>query len=174
MSIIDNLHNAILAGITSSIAGIGTYGSYPKVREVVITPAIFLDMVSMDMGNDPGTGQLAVLARFQARVIIKSSDNSQMQVRNLAAEIARVVYNQSFGQNVTPAKIVSIGSDGFSPELDAYDIWLVEWEHEFHLGESVWDGDAVLPDKIFLGFSPEVGFSHENDYEQIETIQYFI
>jgi len=169
MSIIENLHSAILARITDNIAGIQTSGFYPKLRTAVITPAVFVDLVSLEPGDDPGTEQLSVIARFQAQAIITAGENSLIQVRELAAEIARVIHHQNFGQKVTPAKLVSVGSDGFSPELDAYDIWLVEWEHEFHLGESVWDGEGITPDKIFLGYSPEIGIPHEDDYSEIET-----
>ena len=91
MSLIENLHSAILARITDNIAGIQTSGFYPKLRTAVITPAVFVDMVSLEPGDDPGTEQLAVVARFQARAIVTAGENSLIQVRELAAEIARVL-----------------------------------------------------------------------------------
>lgn len=169
MSFIEDLHNAILAEITSNISGIQTSGAYPKLQTTISVPALFVDLVSLEPGTDPGTDQLALIARFEARAIVNSADNGPMKVRELAVEVARIINQKQFGMKVSCAKIVGIGPDSFSPELDAYDVWLVEWEHEFHVGDSIWDGSAIIPTEILLGYSPEIGVPHEEDYFEIAT-----
>jgi len=168
MSIITDLHNAIIVEITDKIAGIQTSGFYPKLRAAVAVPAVFVNLASLEPGSDPGTQQLAVIARFEARVIVADKEGSELQVRELAAEVARIIHCNNFGVDVTTAKLVAVGSDGFSPELDAYDVWLVEWEHEFHLGDSIWDGESVRPETIFIGYAPKIGEEFESDYTVLE------
>tara|TARA_B100001564_G_C20321683_1_gene526014 strand:- start:13 stop:534 length:522 start_codon:yes stop_codon:yes gene_type:complete len=164
MSFIEDLHNAILLEITSNIASIATSGSYPKLQTAIAVPAVFVDLASLDFGDDPATEQLALTGRFEARVIVNAADNGQIRVRELAIEVARVVHNKNFGMKTRLSRVVSIGPDQFSPELDAYDVWLVEWEQQFDIGDSVWDGEGVRPETIFIGYVPRVGEEFEQDY----------
>lgn len=164
MSIITDLHDAIIAEITDKVAGIQTSGFYPKLRTSVAVPAVFVDLASIEPGDDLGTGQLSLIARFEARVIVADKEGSELQVRELAAEVARIIHCNNFGLQTTPAKLVGLSSDGFSPELDAYDVWVVEWEHEFQLGESIWDGVGVIPETVYIGYTPRIGAAFEEDY----------
>ncbi len=170
MSVITDLHNAILAEITSKIAGIETSGFYPKLRTAIKTPAVFIDLASMEPGADPGTGELALIARFEARVVVGSSDNACLQVRELATEVARIINKNNFGLNVKAAALVSIAPDHFRPEIDAFEIWLVEWQNEIHIGQSVWDGVGIMPEQIFLGYVPFVGIGNEDKYIKVNEI----
>jgi len=169
MSFIEDLHNAILTEITSNIAGIQTSGAYPKLQTAIAVPAVFVDLVSLDLGDDPATEQLALTGRFEARVIVNSADNGPMKVRELAVEVGKIIHNKNFGMKTRLSRLVSIGPDQFSPELDAYDVWLVEWEQQFDVGLSVWDGTGIVPTEILLGYVPEVGIPHEDDYVEIST-----
>lgn len=164
MSIITDLHQAIKKTLRAEMKGIRTISSYPTLRNPVRVPAIFVDLASLEPGSDPGTEQLALIARMEARVVVSSNRPHPLKVRELAAEVARVIHQQTFGLEVTPAKILSINSDGFSPEMVAYDVWLVEWEHELHLGESVWDSEGVIPETVYIGFTPEIGTKYEEKY----------
>lgn len=170
MSIITDLHNAILNEVNSKIAGIVTSGFYPKLRTAIQTPAIFIDLASMEPGTDPGTEELALLLRFEARIVIGSGDSACLSVRELAAEVARIVHKNSFGVRVKPAALVSVSPDNFRPEIDAYEVWLVEWQHEIHLGQSIWDGIGITPQQIFLGYVPFVGTAHEDKYVKVEEV----
>jgi len=168
MSIITELHNAILTEITSKITGIETSGFYPKLRTAIKTPAVFIDLASMEPGTDPGTGELALIARFEARVVLGNNDTACLNVRELAAEVARVINKNSFGLNVKAAALVSITPDHFRPDIDAFEIWMVEWQHEIHIGQSVWDGVGIIPEEIYLGYVPFVGTGNEDKYIKIE------
>lgn len=168
MSIITDLHHAITEAITSGIEGIKTSGFYPKIRGEIEAPAVFVDMVSLEPGQDPGTGEVAYIARFEARCMVGTSEEANLQVRELAAEVGRIVYKNSFGLEVKAAELFSIGNDGFNPELDAYEVWLVEWAHEIHLGESIWTNDGVCPEKIYVGFAPCIGAAYEDEYTLVK------
>ncbi len=58
----------------------------------IIAPAVFVELASLEPGKDPGTEELALKARFEARVVVDGTvEDSSVVVRSLAAEIARVV-----------------------------------------------------------------------------------
>lgn len=167
MSIITDLHQAIIDTLIAEIPGIETSGFYPKLREAVKAPAVFVDMVSLELGDDPGTDEIAYVARFEVRIVVGAVDDqvsASLRVRELAAEVGWIIHKNSFGLPVKPAALVSIGHDGFSPDLGAYEVWMVEWEQEFHIGESVWDQAGITPSEIYVGFAPHVGTAHEDRY----------
>lgn len=169
MSIITDLHHAIIGEVTDKIEGIQTSGFYPKIREEIKAPAVFIDMVSLEPGQDPGTGEVAYIARFEARCMVGTSNEANLQVRELAAEVGRIIYKNSFSLDVKAAELISIGNDGFNPELDAYEVWIVEWAHELHLGESIWTNEGVCPQEIYVGFVPCVGEAYVEEYILTKT-----
>lgn len=51
-----------------------------------------MELSSLEQGKDSGTEELALKARFEARIVIDSTiENAAIIVRELAAEVARVV-----------------------------------------------------------------------------------
>ena len=148
----NNLHNAICSTLKEEIPAIQTCEVYPAIRKDLIAPAVFVELSGFEKGNDPGTEELALRARFEARIVIDSTiENAPIVVRSLAAEVARVVNKNTWNMNVSPAEFISAEIDGFRPELDAYSVWLVEWIHELHLGNSVWEGGKINPHTIDVG-----------------------
>ena len=125
---------------------------YPSARGDVIAPAVFLEVANYSTGNDPATGELSLIANIEARVVIDSiSENAELVCQNLACKIASIAHLNSFGCKVSPAKISGISKDSFKPDFDPYICWLVEWSHEFHVGESVWKEDGVRPHILVIG-----------------------
>ncbi|KDB19891.1 hypothetical protein wGmm_1117 [Wolbachia endosymbiont of Glossina morsitans morsitans] len=86
-------------------------------------------------------------ARFEARIAVDGTvEGSSMVVRSLAAEVARVVNKNTWNvENVLPGEFLSTEVDNFKPELDAYLVWLVEWVHELHTGQSMWLETGIIP-----------------------------
>jgi hypothetical protein len=109
--------------------------------------------VSLEPGKDPGTEELALRARFEARVVVDGTvENSSIVVRSLAAEVARVVSKNTWNvKNIAPGEFLSAEVDNFRPELDAYLVWLVEWTHELHLGKSIWEKGKIKAHRINVG-----------------------
>ena len=125
---------------------------YPNARGDIVAPAVFLEVANYSTGNDPATGELSLIANIEARVVVDSiSENAELVCQNLACQIANIAHLNSFGCNVTPAKISGISRDSFKPDFDPYICWLVEWSHEFHCGESVWKEDGVRPHILVIG-----------------------
>ena len=125
---------------------------YPNPRGEVIAPAVFLEIASYGVGDDPATGELALIANVEARVVVDSTiDDAEIVCQSLACEIATVAHLNSFGCNIAPAKVSGITRDFFKPKFDMYLCWLVEWSHQFHSGTSAWLETGVPPHTITIG-----------------------
>ncbi|WP_264375744.1 hypothetical protein [Wolbachia endosymbiont (group B) of Sphaerophoria taeniata] len=148
-----DLHNAICTTLKREISSIQTCEIYPAIRKELVAPALFVELVSLESGKDPGTEELALKARFEARIVIDSTiENAAIIVRSLASEVAKVVNKNTWNvENVSPGEFISGGGDDFRPELDAYLVWMVEWVHEIHIGKSVWSETGIKPHIIEIG-----------------------
>jgi hypothetical protein len=112
---------------------------------------VFLEIASYGVGDDPATGELALTANIEARVVVDSTiEDAEIVCQSLACEIANIAHLNSFGCNISPAKVRGIIRDFFKPEFDLYLCWLVEWNHEMHIGNSAWLENGVPPHKIFV------------------------
>ncbi|WP_374699277.1 hypothetical protein [Wolbachia endosymbiont (group A) of Limnophora tigrina] len=142
-----NLHEAICNTLKAEIPAIQTCEVYPAIRKELAAPAVFIELSSLEQGKDPGTEELALRAKFEARIVIDSTiENASIIVRSLAAEVARVVNKNTWNvKNVSPGEFISGGGDDFRPELDAYLVWMVDWAHELHVGRSIWEVSKIKP-----------------------------
>ncbi|OAM02909.1 hypothetical protein [Wolbachia endosymbiont of Dactylopius coccus] len=145
-----DLHNAICNKLKEEIPAIQTCEIYPSIRKELLAPAVFVELSSLEKGSDPGTGELALRVRFEARIVIDSTiENAPIIVRSLASEVAKVVNKNTWNvENVSPGEFISGGGDDFRPELDAYLVWMVEWVHTIHVGRSIWKEGKFMPHKI--------------------------
>ncbi|WP_265035193.1 MULTISPECIES: hypothetical protein [unclassified Wolbachia] len=147
-----DLHQAICTTLKKEILTIQTCEVYPTIRKELLAPAVLVELSSLEKGSDPGTGELALRVRFEARIVVDSTiENAPIIVRTLAAEVARVVNKNTWEKNVSPAEFLSAEPDGFRPELDAYLVWMVDWSHQLHLGKSVWEEGKIKPHTINVG-----------------------
>ena len=158
------LHDAIVSGLRAKIAGMECIDAYPKLGRKIPTPCVVIELSEMEPGHDPGTGQTSLIGRFQARAIVDPLvGGADLGVRELAARVAQAVHGETWEVPVTPAKLVQIAEDPFRPELDVYLVWLVEWTHEFDLGDVMPpfppDGSVVV-----WGIDPQTGPGYESGY----------
>ncbi|WP_253303129.1 hypothetical protein [Wolbachia endosymbiont of Phyllotreta cruciferae] len=148
-----DLHQTICSTLKEEIPSIQTCEIYPSIRKELLAPALFVELVSLESGKDPGTEELALKARFEARIVIDSTiENAPIIVRSLASEVAKVVNKNTWNvKNVSPGEFISGGGDDFRPELDAYLVWMVEWVHTIHVGRFIWKEGKFMPHKIEIG-----------------------
>ncbi len=108
-----NLHQAICNKLREEIPAIQTCEVYRTVRREIIAPAVFVELASLEPGKDPGTEELALKARFEARVVVDGTvEDSSVVVRSLAAEIARVVNKNTWDvENVSAGEFICIKQD---------------------------------------------------------------
>ena len=124
---------------------------YPDARGEIIAPAVFLEIGNYSTGNDPATDELSLIVNIEARIVVDSiSETAELVCQNLACQIANLAHLNSFGCEVSPAKISGISRDSFKPDFDPYICWLVEWSHEFHLGTSIWEELGLPPHTLHI------------------------
>jgi len=138
-----DLHRAIESTLRAALPGVDV-ASYPDLAGRVSLPLVVLELSEFEPGTDPGTGELALEAIMQARLVMDPNQtDAELYCRQLAARLAVAVHQaRSFCQPVTPARIRQLGPDGFRADLDGYLVWLIEWQHELHIGDPL---DLAMP-----------------------------
>jgi hypothetical protein len=165
----DALHDAIVQSIAARFPALPTVADYRDDRLQLILPAVLVELTELEPvpDDDPMTEQLAALARFDARIVLGFRDaNVKREIRKLAAALGHHIHMQRWGMPVGPAEVTSITPDDFSPELDQFEVWRVEWQQPVHIGVSVWGDDGVTPVPVF-SYSPDIGPANEGAYEAL-------
>jgi len=166
---LDALHAAILQSIAAQFPALATVEDYRDDRLQLVLPAVLVELTELEPvpDDDPMTEQLAALARFDARIVLGFRDaNVKREIRKLAAALGLHIHQQRWGLPVGPAEVVSITPDDFSPELDQFEVWRVEWQQAVHIGVSVWGDEGTPPVPVF-SFAPDIGPGNEDKYQAL-------
>lgn len=131
-----------------------------------------LELVEFEAADkDPGTGETAVDARFEARVIIGREQEGHLHIAAfVAAQLTVLLRMQMWGLAVEPAVFVRAAQDWTRPELDSFAVWVVEWTQIIYLGEEEWPWPNQPPGSLLWGISPDGGPISEGDYQAPETM----
>lgn len=189
---LDKLHAAIVADIQAKFPDLRTVefyrgeGNDHDDRKVLPVPACLLDLTEMEASteDDPGTEQLAVIATFEAELLIRFTEpNAKRSIRKLAAALAAWLHNRRWTNPdntekklpTGPCMVVGAYKDDFSgmmagqrdKPLDQFEIWKVEWRQKIHLGDSVWNDEGTTPTTVFLGITPDIGPENIDKYVQV-------
>lgn len=166
-----DLQATITAAVQAKFPGLATVEFYRDDRTELAVPACLLDLPEFEGAPaiDPGTGQLAVMARFEAEFIIGfRTPAAKLSACKLAAAFAAFLHAGRWPGGLTgPAEGIHAYKSDFKPQLDQYEVWCVEWHQAVHLGNSVWTDEGITPTTVFLGVSPDIGIGHVADYKQI-------
>lgn len=170
MTTIPAVHEAIVTAIGRRFPDLSTVEAYREDRKNLPLPACLVELSELEAVDelDPGTGQLALQARFEARLIIgfrQGEHRAKLEIRRRAAELAVFIHQQRWGLAVGPADVLGCYPDDFDPELEQFECWRVDWQQVLHLGESVWTDDEGITPAPWLAWAPDVGEAHESDYQ---------
>lgn len=136
---LDQLYGAIEQHIREAIPGLQFVGTMPDMLDHVPIPAVVIELVEMEPGSDQLTGETALEARFEARVIVGSEqEQCQQQAAFVAAQLAVLLRLQTWGVEADAAEFVRAAQDWTRPELDGYAVWVVEWTQGIYLGPEEW------------------------------------
>ena len=143
---LEQLYAAIEQHIKDAIPGLAYVGTMPDGIEVVPPPAVVLELAGFDrVDMDPGTGEAAVEARFEARAIVPVEEKNCLHVAAfVAAQLAVLLRGQSWGLPIGFAEFVRAERDWSRPELDVFAVWVVEWTQLIYLGEEEWPWPTEL------------------------------
>jgi hypothetical protein len=170
---LDALHAAIESEITAQYPDLKVVEFYrEEERKQLPLPAILLDLTEFEVetDKDPGTGQLAVNARFEAEIIFGfNTPNVKREIRKFAAAFAAWLRLRRWKGIVGPDAVQVIGCyrDAFHPQLDKYEVWRVEFAQVLYIGEKDWTNEGKIPSTVYIGYSPAVGTGSEPAYTEL-------
>lgn len=172
---LEAVYTAMTEAIRAQFSALQTVEFELLDRKNLPTPACLIEAGDMETtadAADPGTEQLAVTARFEARVILgfrQGSANPKIEAKKLAAALAVFIRLQRWGKPIGPAQVIGIYRDDFEPELDQFECYRVEWTHVLHLGDSIWNGEGVPLVPVY-SWAPDIGIGHEQDYRELPEL----
>ncbi|MCG9104274.1 hypothetical protein LH462_11145 [Laribacter hongkongensis] len=157
------LHSAIETGLSAELPGVDVR-SYPDLEGRVSLPLVLVELAELEDGTQPGTGELALVARLEARVVVDPNQrDAELLVRQLACRLAAACHFKTWGLPIGVARVQSIAPDGFKADLDGYLVWCVTWTHEVHVGDIE---EFPMPDgatSIVVTVTPEPGAQESVD-----------
>lgn len=165
---LDQLYSAICAGIRSVLPSAVLVDLWPELKRRITLPAVLIELNELEPGEDPYTGETAIIGRFQARIVVDPIMlKSHALCSGMAAALVVALREQRWGLPISPAEFVQAAEDFTKPELDSYRVWMIEWRHEFHMGEIDWPFEDSSGLSFYLGFDPETGPGNEDKYWQL-------
>jgi hypothetical protein len=168
---LEGVHEAIRAKIQEKFLVLRTVECYLDERTELPTPACLIEMTECEPQDDQklDTGQFAFKTRWDAYFLVSfKTPQAKLTVRKLAVDFAIFAEENRWGLKIAPAKVMWAGDDDFKPELEKFEIWRVEWSQVLYLGETPsFEGAIPTP---YLGFSPDIGTGHEDDYIALEDL----
>ena len=169
---LDALYAAIEGHVRDFIPGLEAVCFPPGQVVSVPVPMVLLELAELEPGQDQGTGETSVVARFEARAIVGvEQDDCYWQAAFIASRLAVLLRLQTWRQEVGPAEFVRAAQDFTRPELDGYVVWVVEWTQPLYLGDEEWPWPNQPPGSLMLGFSPNTGSGQEGQYVAPGDIQ---
>ena len=164
------LHDAILNAVTAAFPIFATVDDYPVDHNVKAVPAFFLDMEEMHQSNDMDAedGTVPVEFRFCGRIVMASNTPTVGRtIRALALALGALINKSRFGMPINAAIFEGAFPDAFSPALDQYTVWRVEWRMVGFGGASVWlDTSEPIKGMTFhYSFAPDIGIPFKDEYQ---------
>ncbi|MBB4867349.1 hypothetical protein HNP46_006261 [Pseudomonas nitritireducens] len=159
------LLDAVEQALTARLSDIGTFLRGPLKQVPATLPALALEYAGLLPGKDPGNGQTALICRLQARILVARDDAAAeaLALRNVAA-LAVLLRAQNWELELEPVSFIQAQPELDNPALAACRVWLVEWQQPVLLGDTEWPWEDQPSGSLMLGFDPQTGPGHEDDY----------
>ncbi|NBF04728.1 hypothetical protein GV819_20810 [Pseudomonas sp. Fl5BN2] len=173
MNELTQLQAAITSTIKAAMPHLHTVEAFPKALDGSSEPAIYLAIIGLDQGPDPGDGRSCMRATFEARALVDPSlAQAPLQAAILAAQLIELLRCQHWALDfVEGATAVSAKPAGTSAEPVQSAEWIVQWQQLIYLGQEQWPWPNQPPGTLVLGFSPDIGPGHEADYQSPEQME---
>ena len=173
------LHEAILADLSAHyadrVATIAAYDPFPEAndqeRQPLTTPALLLELVSIDPDAEDGTDRRVLRLTWSAHCVLSfRTAQVQIELRDFAADVlGRVRYNRwGLPAAVREPQAMSAQPGEFNPGLPGFDSWIATWEQVVFVGQDVWAG-GIAPTEVWFGIAPQIGAAHVDDYWLIDA-----
>lgn len=170
--IIIDAHNAVETIVRDALPPEVYVAAYPKVRKKLSLPCALVEFADTDASQDPATEELEVVAHWNVVCVVAPElKNSEMLVRQFAATVASAIRKAGrvAVSCIAAFENIHFSPDELHPDLFGYDAWTVSFRTSMRIGDSAFaiPEDSPKISEIWLGFAPEIGAAHEQDYEQV-------
>ncbi|MDZ5740964.1 hypothetical protein [Pseudomonas asiatica] len=167
------LHTAMARIIREAMPQVVDVQHYPKLQEGLPMPALYFALSGLAPGPDPGDGRTAVMATFEACVLVESDrEQAHLQAAILATKLVRLLdHDQYWGvECVDQAQDVHAMPSESIPELLQCAAWTVQWRHVLYLGDTEWPWEDQPPGSLLFAFDPDSGPGSEHQYQGPEAM----
>lgn len=141
----------------------------------VQTPAALIDLERMTSAEDDGTGRNAITCDFCVYCVLsRQTDRAELQVRNFAAQAYALIERNRWGfagDAVDLPTLITAQPDASTKgptDAQSYESWCVQWQQVVRLGPCLHEPPIPRPHTVWLGFWPETGPAHVDDYLQVK------
>ena len=151
------LHNRIIAAIRerfgARLTTVDMYNPVDPNSQSIKTPAVLLELAEIRPSGRATGGRTPMELVWTAHCVLSAqTENVQLEVRNFAAHLLRLIDGARWGLDyVERAGDLEAFPGLFTPGEKGFESWLVSWKQTAHLGE-VWelpvDGPAL---EVFIG-----------------------
>lgn len=170
-----DLHAAIETKIKAKLPWLKTVDYYRENREPpkrAEMPALFFELVETEAAerDNPGTGQLAQNALFEAYLFIdykQAGKKAKLEIRERATEFALMLHQNRWGVPCEAACAIAMHPDETDPDLDQYEIFRIEWQQVIYLGADEWAETGNTPDEPQWAQHPSIGADNEYAYQPV-------
>ncbi|WP_017517043.1 hypothetical protein ACQCLI_12965 [Pseudomonas nitroreducens] len=168
---LDAFYAAVEQHIAEHLAGAQRVRFWPRVGDALALPSVLLEIAEFEPGPDPGTGEVALDCRCEARIVVApEQQDATRQAAHLSTQLSILLRAQTWGLAVDPALFTSAEQDYSRPELDNYLVWRVEWTQTLYLGEEQWPWPDESGYTLMIGLDPETGPGNEPKYVPAEGL----
>lgn len=137
------------------LEGIQHCGALPTRRDDIRLPAILLDLVELSPGQSVGTEELVLISHWEGRVLIPDTEPPHVMWQIVQQCLSWLDQFEWKKIGVGDAQIKQAGPDHFSPDLQGHRCWLIEWTHQYRVGEDIWAQTGITPTIIDFGWRDE-------------------
>lgn len=160
---------AQLPGLATCAAYAGEFAGTEITRASVKCPAVLVACLGVTREKEVECGQVDWRCRFAAYCLTRNAagrEQRAVSALELAEQVLAKIDKQRFGlTGVFAAKVARL-DNLYAAKFDkaSMAIWAVTWEQTVRLGEDEWAAEGTRPESLYVGFAPEIGAEHEDDY----------
>lgn len=135
------------------------------------TPAMFVSCLGIGSVENPGTEQTDAAVDLAIYVVTKSVPQLPRgtAARNLLDALLTYVPGARWGLTGIGGVSDVAAENHYSGSVDdsGVALWSVTWRQINRLGTDIWDVSGVMPTELYVGFYPNLGSDHVNDYDLV-------
>jgi phage gp37-like protein len=142
-------------------------------RAVQAAPAVLVTCLGFPNIAKRSNGEIAVTAQFAAFVVTRDTAalDRTAAASSIAGALVTLIDDNRWQREDTFDPENLRAENLFNDQLDGIGctIWVVSWRQDLLTGEDACQEDGSFPENLYIGWSPEIGAAHKEDYRNIET-----